>query len=216
MLLAGRRPVGYSDGMSTDQTVYVIDDDDAMRVALERLLGSCGYQTRGFAEARTFLALDLHRLTGCVILDVRMPEVDGLSLQKAINAADVGLPLIFVSGHADVPLSVLAMKQGALTFLTKPFREQDLLDAVSEALALERSTRGERRERAEMRRMLSDLDDRERGIVDDIADGTLNKTIAAKLGLSEISVKVLRGRIMRKLGLSSAVQLARMMEKIRR
>lgn len=196
------------------QTVYVIDDNEAMRTALLELLSSCGHTVLTFSSAMEFPTQAPDHLTGCIIIDMRMPQVDGLAFQRRLNEAGIDLPVIFISGYADVPISVRAMQQGAFTFLTKPFREQELLDAVEGALALERATRDERRERHRLRGALAQLDPRERQIMADVTDGQLNKTIAARLGLSEISVKVIRARIMRKLGATSIAHLARIAERM--
>lgn len=155
------------------------------------------------------------RLSGCVIIDVRMPEIDGLTFQRQMQEAGIDLPVIFLSAYADVSVSVRAMQQGALTFLEKPCRDQELVDAVRTALALERDTRDDRQEKQRLREAVETLDARERQILEDIANGDLNKTIAGRLGLSEITVKVIRGRIMRKMGAPSIVHLARFFEKLR-
>ncbi len=195
------------------QPVFIIDDDEAMRASLAELLTLCGHEVISLAGPDHFPIGAPDELTGCIIIDVRMPGLDGLAFHRQIVERGIELPVIFISGRADVPTSVRAMRQGAMTFLTKPFREQELLDAVKEALEQERSLRNERSERRRLREALAQLDDRERVVMADVADGQQNKIIAARLGLSEISVKVIRGRIMRKLGITSVAHLARIAER---
>lgn len=198
------------------QTIFIIDDDDRMRLVLGQLLETYGFAVRSFDRPADFLDMASPRLSGCVIIDVRMPETDGLTFQRQMQDAGIDLPVIFLSAYADVSVSVRAMQQGALTFLEKPCRDQELVDAVRTALALERDTREDRQEKQRLREAVGTLDARERAILEDLANGELNKTIASRLGLSEITIKVIRGRIMRKMGAPSIAHLARFFEKLRR
>lgn len=203
------------EGQRVEQTVFVVDDDDALRLALTRLLVSYGYAVRDFARATELLAIATPDLCGCVIVDVRMPEEDGLSFHAKLREAGVELPVIFLSGYADISATVRAMQQGALTFLLKPCSDRTLIDAVKAALAQERETREERREQQRLKAAMATLDARERSIMADLADGHLNKTIAGRLGLSEITIKVIRARIMRKMGAPSSAHLARFFERLK-
>lgn len=197
-----------------DPQVFVVDDDEGMRASLRLLFESVRYRVSCHGSAGDFLEQARADLSGCVVADMRMPEMNGLSMLRELAAAGVSLPVILVSGHADVTLAVAAMREGAYSFLTKPFREQEMLDTVAAALAQERSTRGAvQRERA-MRAAFETLDPREREILTEVANGSRNKTIAAKLGLSEITIKVARARIMAKMGVDSAAGLARAAERL--
>ncbi len=197
-------------------TVFVVDDDSAMREALTSLVRSVGLNVQAFASAHEFL--DNPRqddVPSCLVLDVRMPEVSGLDLQRELRLAGEMIPIVFITGHADVPTTVRAMKAGAIEFLPKPFREQDLLDGIR--LALERSTvdRDERNELERIRTRTARLTRRERQVMTFLLTGLLNKQVAAQLGISEITVKIHRRRIMEKTMASSLVELATMMEKLR-
>lgn len=193
--------------------VFVIEDDDAMRDAIATLLEMCQHRVHGFDNGAAFLAAVDRPRTGCIVSDIRMPGIDGLAFQRQAAEAGIALPIIFISGYADVTLSVTAMRQGAFMFLTKPFRDQDLLDAVSDALRHERQTRGHRHEAIEVRAAYDTLTPREQGIMSDMTHGEPNKLIAARLGLSEAMVKVIRAGIMRKMNASSLPQLARIAER---
>jgi FixJ family two-component response regulator len=201
-------------GDADDPAVCVIDDDDEMRASLQLLLESVGYRVSCHRRATDFLDTAAHDASGCVIADVRMPGMDGLALLRGMRSAEVALPVILVSGYADVALGVAAMREGAYGFLTKPFREQEMLDTVAAAVALERSTReATARDRA-MRAAFATLDPRERAIMTHVANGSRNKVIAARLGLSEITIKVARARVLAKMGVDSAAQLARIAERL--
>lgn len=194
--------------------VFVIDDDEETRSSLALLFRSVGHSVRCYRDATLFLAEGQADSAGCVVADVRMPRMDGLSLLRHLAAADVLLPVILVSGYADVALGVTAMRDGAFGFLTKPFREQELLETVAQALDRERSTRASRLRDRTMRDAYATLDQRERAIMTDVANGSRNKTIAGRLGLSEITIKVVRARVMAKMGVDSAAQLARIAERL--
>jgi len=192
-----------------DEIVYVVDDDSAVRKGLARLLRSAGHQVTAFASAAEFLARDHHQGVGCIVLDVRMPGVDGLALQANLAAQGVDLPIVFLTGHGDIPMSVKAMKQGAADFLTKPVDEAVLLNAVRQALLRHRSFQTERREAQAVRARVQSLTDRELKVLRWVISGARNKQIAAHLGIAEQTVKIHRGRVMKKLGLSTATELVK-------
>lgn len=203
--------------MTADQhgssPVFVVEDDDAMRDAIGALLQMCGHEVRSYVNGAAFMdAIDEAR-TGCVVMDVRMPEIDGLAFQRHMTEAGIALPIIFISGYADVALSVKAMRNGAFMFLTKPFRDQDLLDAVSDALRCERVARAGRLEGLAARAAFAALTPRERQIMADMTNGEPNKLIAMRLGLSEAMVKVIRAGIMRKMNATSLPHLTRLAER---
>ncbi|OLP57851.1 DNA-binding response regulator [Xaviernesmea oryzae] len=194
------------------QTVYVVDDDASVRDGLDSLLRSVGYRTACFASTRDFLAaLPLSR-PSCLVLDIRMPDANGLDFQDELVRQGLRVPIIFLSGHGDVPMSVRAMKAGASEFLLKPFREQDLLDAIRHALAADGARRIEDDVLASLRARYQTLTSREREVMALVVLGRLNKQIAGELGLSEITVKVHRGHAMRKMEADTAADLIRMAE----
>ena len=197
-------------------TVFVVDDDSAMREALTSLVRSVGLNVQAFASAHEFL--DNPRqddVPSCLVLDVRMPEVSGLDLQRELRLAGEMIPIVFITGHADVPTTVRAMKAGAIEFLPKPFREQDLLDGIRQGLERSIVDRDERNELERIRTRTARLTRRERQVMTFLLTGLLNKQVAAQLGISEITVKIHRRRIMEKTMASSLVELATMMEKLR-
>jgi FixJ family two-component response regulator len=194
--------------------VFVVDDDAPVRRALARLLHSAGYQTETFASAEGFLAQGRFDAPGCILLDVRMPGLNGLELQQALAAADRQLPIVFITGHGDVPMSVRAMKAGAEDFLPKPFDDEELLKAVAQALNKSQREQNERTEVAEIRKRLSSLTPREREVLCHVVAGQLNKQIAADLSIAEKTIKVHRGRVMEKMGASSLAGLVAMTGRI--
>jgi FixJ family two-component response regulator len=195
-------------------TVYVIDDDPSVRDGLDSLLRSVGYDTRGFASPRDFLASSRSEKPACIVLDVRMPDASGLDFQDELARMGYVIPIIFLTGHGDVPMSVRAMKAGAVEFLLKPFREQDLLDAIRQALEIDRARLRKQAAEINLHERFSTLTPREREVMALVARGLLNKQIAAEIGLSEITVKVHRGQAMRKMRADSVADLIRMADSL--
>lgn len=202
----------------TDQTqptlVHLVDDDASVRAAVEDLLASVGLDTRSYASAVDFLERARLDAPGCLVLDVRMPGMNGLDLQQELQRRGLALPIIFITGHGDIPMSVRAMKQGALEFLTKPFRDQDLLDAIDQALRKAQEAHAQRRQLQDLQSRLDTLNDGERAVLARVVTGLLNKQIAAQLGVSEITVKVRRAALMRKLQAGSLAELVKMVERL--
>jgi FixJ family two-component response regulator len=194
-------------------TVFVIDDDASVRKSLSRLLGSLGFDAETFASAEQFLKRDHYDGVGCIVLDVRMPGLSGMDLQEELNKADYHMPIIFITGHGDIPMSVEAMKKGAVDFLTKPFDDEELLEAVRKAIEKDRKSRADSIEVQGIRRRMERLTPREREIVRYVITGMLNKQIALKLDIAEKTIKVHRGRIMEKLCVDSVAELVRLAEK---
>jgi FixJ family two-component response regulator len=199
----------------TADTVVVIDDDQGVREALESLLGSVGLPVRLYASAAEFLAAGAPDGPTCLVLDVRLPGQGGLEFQRALSGAGVQLPIIFITGHGDIPMSVRAMKGGAIEFMTKPFREQDLLDAILSGLELDRARRTREAALTELRSCFATLSQREREVMDQVVAGLLNKQIAGAMALSEVTVKVHRGAVMRKMKAGSLAELVVMAQKLR-
>ncbi|MBB3457318.1 FixJ family two-component response regulator [Rhizobium sp. BK313] len=191
-------------------TVYVIDDDPSVRNGLDSLFRSVGYDTRSFASPKDFLLHPRSDGPACLVLDVRMPDASGLDFQNELARTGNLIPIVFLTGHGDVPMSVRAMKAGAVEFLLKPFREQDLLDAIREALGRDRARLQQEASAADLQERLATLTAREREVMALVARGRLNKQIAAEIGLSEITVKVHRGQAMRKMRAESVADLIRM------
>jgi two-component system, LuxR family, response regulator FixJ len=191
-------------------SVFVVDDDDAVRSSLRLLLKSVGLSATVFASAQEFLASYTAEQPGCLVLDVRMPGMNGLELQERLNVHGATIPVIFITGHGDVPMAVEAMQHGAFDFLQKPFRDQDLLDRVQRALEKDRATRAQLSERDSIRERLESLTAREREVLDLVTRGLANKVMAAELGVSQRTVEIHRARVMEKMGASSLAQLVRM------
>lgn len=206
--------------MSTDHTqspraerVYLVDDDDAVRRSVSRLLRSAGLDPVGYASAEEFLRELEPGADGCVVLDLSMPGLDGLALQRELSARGSALPVVFMSGHADVPKSVSAMKEGAVDFLTKPVKGQVLLQAVEKALGRNRAALEDRRAADELHRRIASLTQREREVMEGVVAGRLNKQIAGELGIAEQTVKVHRARVMEKMSAVSVADLVRMADR---
>lgn len=197
-----------------DRQVFVVDDDASLRESLKDLLQSVGLRAEAFASAQEFLRSKRPDAPSCLVLDVRLKGLSGLDLQKRLVEGDVDIPIIFITGHGDVPMAVQAMKAGAVEFLRKPFRDQDLLDAVQQALERDRKGRELRAEIAELRKRFDSLTPREREVMALVAAGLLNKQVAGELGTSEASVKVHRQHVMEKIGADSLAELVRMADKI--
>jgi FixJ family two-component response regulator len=190
--------------------VHIVDDDLGLRTALDRLFRSVGYSTRLFGNAAEFMESGAVKASGCLILDVRLPGVSGLEFQNQLAEAGIGMPVILMTGHGDIPMSVRGMKAGAIDFLSKPFRDQDMLDAVAAALARDLATRANRQDGADLQIRLNSLSVRERQVMTLVSTGQMNKQVAHELRLSEITVKIHRGKAMRKMGARSLADLVKM------
>jgi FixJ family two-component response regulator len=197
-----------------DAIVFVVDDDSSVREAIKSLIRLVGLRVETFGSAQEFLRSKRPDVPGCVVLDVELPGLSGLDLQRELAAHGIKLPIIFITGYGNIPMSVRAMKAGALEFLTKPFRDQDLLHAIQQALERDRAARQYSKEIAELRERFDALTSREREVMSLVVAGLLNKQIGFELGISEITVKIHRGRVMNKMGAPSLAELVRMTERL--
>ena len=198
--------------MSSSVYIHIVDDDEAVRESLGDLLRSMGYEVMLYGSTSEFLKVELPDAPACLILDVRLPGTSGLELQEYLRRIDIRLPVILMTGFGDIPMSVRGMKAGAVDFLTKPIRDQDLLDAVTAAIQMDKTRRQEAAQIGQLRERYSSLTSRERQVVTLVASGLMNKQVANELSISEVTVKMHRGRAMRKLSAKSVAMLARMVD----
>jgi FixJ family two-component response regulator len=204
-----------NDNASASDLVFIIDDDATIRKTLSSLFRSVNLGVEVFSSAHQFLQSKRPDVVSCLVLDIRLPGISGLDFQVELAEADIRIPIIFMTGHGDIPMSVKAMKAGALDFLAKPFRDQDMLDAVAKALDRDRKRRDSEKEVSELRLRFDSLTSREREVASFVVAGLMNKQIAAELGITEITVKVHRGHMMRKMRARSLIDLIRMADLLR-
>ncbi|WP_339668611.1 response regulator [Dasania marina] len=190
--------------------VHIIEDDDAVRDSLQMMLESIGQKTKAFANADSFLSIYNQEMAGCIVLDIRMPGMNGMELQRQLNELNSILPIIFVTGHGDVPMAVEAMQQGAIDFVQKPYREQELLDKIATAMALDEDNRASLQQRQLIMQRMNDLTPRERDVMQLMVEGKANKVIAIDLEISQRTVEIHRARVMEKLNANSLAHLVRM------
>jgi FixJ family two-component response regulator len=207
------RPKSSREGADVrEPIVFIIDDDLSMRRALTNLFQSVGLEVEAFGSAPEMLQTKLPDVASCLVLDIRLPGLSGLDLQTELARVNIHIPIVFITGHGDIPMTVRAMKSGAVDFLTKPFRDQDLLDAVVAAIGRDRERREVEKTVADLQSLFEALTSREREVLALVASGLMNKQIAAELGLAEITVKIHRGHVMKKMGARSLADLIRMAE----
>lgn len=195
--------------------VFVVDDDEAVRESVKKLITSVGLRAETFGTTQDFLNSKRPQAPACLVLDVRLPDVSGIEFQRQLTDAGIQIPIIFITGHADIPMTVRAMKAGAVEFLTKPFRGQELLDAIQEAISRDREAWNKRAQMAEITARYESLTAREKEVMALVARGLLNKQVAAELGTSELTIKTHRGRVMEKMQADSVADLVRMSEKLK-
>jgi FixJ family two-component response regulator len=198
----------------SDATVFVIDDDKGVRSGIKNLLESMGHRVEAYAATKDFLKAGVTNAPACLVLDVRLPGTNGLDFQRELQAAKIEIPVVFITGHGDIPMTVQAMKAGAVDFLPKPFREQDLLDAVQRALDRDRARNAQQQEGREIENLYKTLTPREREVMSFVVHGLLNKQIAGQMGTSETTAKIHRGQVMRKMHAQSLPDLVRIAERL--